>query len=147
MGKSGKKDSVAKARKKVALAQNRYMKAVAKGEREIRNVRALADERIARAKAEFEMRAGELADIEQRNAANGDHPHDSAADVMAVSTKQTNVESRSTPSNGASHRSAATTKSASKSAAPAKGRTKPADLSKATSRSTTATRSAKPKTK
>ena len=55
MGKSGKKDPVAKARKKVALAQNRYMKAVAKGEREIENVRAVADERIARAKAEFEM--------------------------------------------------------------------------------------------
>lgn len=69
MGKNGGKDPVARARKKVARAQSGYMKAVAKGEREIRNVRALADERIARAKAEFELRANELADVERSAAA------------------------------------------------------------------------------
>jgi hypothetical protein len=59
------KDPLTKAKRKVAKAQNRYMKAVAKGERQIRNVRAEVDESIARAKAEFEMRAGQLAEIEQ----------------------------------------------------------------------------------
>lgn len=65
ISKSSKRDPVAKARKKVARAQNRYLKAVAKGERQIRNVRALVDEQIARAKAQFEMRASELAEAEE----------------------------------------------------------------------------------
>ncbi len=65
MANQTEKDPLAKAKRKVAKAQNRYMKAVAKGERQIRNVRAEVDESIARAKAEFEMRAGQLAEIEQ----------------------------------------------------------------------------------
>jgi colicin import membrane protein len=65
MAKQGKKDPLARAKRKVAKAQNRYMKTVAKGERQIRSVRAEVDESIARAKAEFEMRANQLAEIEQ----------------------------------------------------------------------------------
>jgi hypothetical protein len=64
VGKKKDKEPHLKARKKVARAQATYMKAVARGEREIRSVRAKVDERIARAKAEFEVQASELADLE-----------------------------------------------------------------------------------
>jgi uncharacterized membrane protein YccC len=89
MGKDGAKDPVAKARKKVARAQNRYLKAVAKGERQIRNVRALVDEQIARAKAEFELRANELADAERHGAVNGGAATpEAAADVLESAVTQ-----------------------------------------------------------
>jgi hypothetical protein len=88
MGKDTTKDPVAKARKKVARAQNRYLKAVAKGERQIRNVRALVDEQIARAKAEFELRANELADVEPHGVVNGGAATpEAAADVLESATK------------------------------------------------------------
>jgi hypothetical protein len=92
MGKQGTKDPVAKARKKVAQAQNRYMKAVAKGERQIRNVRAHVDEKIARAKAQFELRAGELADVEQHaeGTPNGATASpEKAADVVEMAATST----------------------------------------------------------
>lgn len=60
------KEGVDKARVKLARAQDRYMKAVAKGERVVRMARERADERIAKAKAEFEYRATQLAEAEKR---------------------------------------------------------------------------------
>jgi hypothetical protein len=65
MAKAGRKGRLPKARSAVARAQNRYTKAVAKGERQIRDVRALVDEKVARAKAAFELCANELAEAER----------------------------------------------------------------------------------
>lgn len=65
MAKSVRKQDVAKARKAVARARSRYTKAVAKGERQIRDVRALVDEKVSRAKAAYELRENELAETER----------------------------------------------------------------------------------
>ncbi len=94
MGNQEAKDPVAKARKKVAKAQNRYMKAVAKGERQIRNVRATVDERIAKAKAEFEMRASELAEAESAAAlkeAQFESPEDTAKSLETPSKRSKRI--------------------------------------------------------
>ena len=105
MGKDGRKDPLTKARKKVARAQTRYMKAVARGEREIRNVRALADERIARAKAEFELKASELAEVERGASANGANSKVEAVDVIeVVALEVVEPEAPSVVANGATTR-------------------------------------------
>jgi len=90
MGKQNRRDPIAKARKNVAKSQTRYMKAVAKGERQIRNVRAAVDEKIARAKAEFELRASVLAEAEANAAKRkaSDVTPERAADVVQKRSAQ-----------------------------------------------------------
>jgi len=123
MGKSGVKDPVAKARKKVAQAQNRYLKAVAKGERQIRNARASADERIARAKAEFELRSQELSDVEHRVEVNGNvsSPENTAAQAAEIAVMPAvTAKTQAVAVDGAASESEMTAKTSTRRHAPAR---------------------------
>lgn len=66
MKKSRDADLLTKARRQTLKAQKRYRKAVAKGEREVRDARALADARTTRARAEFEIHASNLVELESK---------------------------------------------------------------------------------